>query len=623
MQIKLNERRSLSHKTRGSLIFITLLSGALLLFPFSTPPLLSAQDKPIKPTVKQKKPLKNNVVKKALNRKAKKKAKKKIFTNKKKAGPKKIRKKRRGPRPTRLASSSGSKKGKATFVGVRNKVTIQKAGAEKWVPARKRSKVGPSDKIKTGRKSIARLKMDDGSRVLLLQNSQAEIDSLSNIKKTIKLLRGRIRAIVKRMKRAQAFKIKTPIGVASVRGTEFEVEYVEGSEEMVVDVLKGQVAVSKLGDLAEEVLLNPGDRIRFGIDGDIGDPIQTGAIPLNRIDVRSEVQISQVKDSVMSLAAEEARNADYQVGKSLIDVDGSRVRVEEYITRPASNMFKLVALNERATRFDYFTYTGTFNTDLPTDLSVALGQVGGKLGTTAPDYYLTDYEMFMSNTKDSIRDTGTGGHLVYIDYDGTNYTITDNGDATNTRSIAAAELQSDGSYKIYNPIKDTFSLVSASNLSEAQNISVLDSGTYRNLTSGDRYWKTRFNTNGFYINGTLKSSYAQTTTANTLAIDLDATFTNPAITAISEFPSGTDKLHNRLSLYYSDGSSLVYDNYIIDDEGTVANTSAFSGLSTSSAYQNELLNWNYQQKVTSDEMGGRSINLVIDPRIGTMSGLIQ
>lgn len=566
---------------------------------------------------KAKKGTKNKYLQRKLN-------KKKKFVNKRKR--KAPARKKRAPRKTRLAKKKPSKttgSGKAILEGMRNKVSIKSAGKEGWKRAKKNAKVESADKVKTGRRSIARLKLEDGSKVLLLQNSQAELENLSNVQKTIKLLRGKVRAIVRKLKRAKAFKIKTPIGVASVRGTEFEVGFEDDKQEMEVNVIKGQVGVSKLGDLAEEVILNPGESLRFGIEGMIGDPIQTGAIPLNRTDVKSEVQITSVKNSVMSQAAEELRNADYQVGKTLIDVDGTRVRVEEYITRPTGNQFKLVALNERPTRFDYFTYLGTFNQNLPEDLSVALGEVGGKLGATAPDYYLTSYEMKMSNTKDYITDTGTGGHLVKIDFDGTNYTLTDHADGTNTRTIEAAALQGDGSYKIYNPLKDNYSLVSADNLAEAQKISVNDSGTYRNLASGDVYWKTRYNDYTYYINTTLKTSYSQKTAANTLAIDHDADFTNQPITTISEYPSGSSLLHNRLSLYYSDGTKTQFDNYIIDDEGDIANASAFSGISTSAAYQTELLNWNYQQVVTSDEMEGRSINLVIDPRIGTMSGLIQ
>ena len=73
---------------------------------------------------------------------------------------------------------------------------------------------------------------------------------------------------------------------------------------------------------------------------------------------------------------------------SLIDANGNRVRLEEYIVRPQPNEFKLVVLNERASGLDYFFYAGTFNQNLPADLSVALRDLGGTYGTTAPTYYL-------------------------------------------------------------------------------------------------------------------------------------------------------------------------------------------------------------------------------------------
>jgi hypothetical protein len=237
--------------------------------------------------------------------------------------------------------------------------------------------------------------------------------------------------------------------------------------------------------------------------------------------------------------------------------------------------------------------------------------------------------MFMSNTHDTISDEGSGGHLVRIDVSGSGssaqYTLTHDDGLGNISSqvVDAAALQGDGSYKVYNPVKDNFSLVSATNLDDALKVSVLDGENYRNLANADTYWKTRFNSNEFRINDVLKSSFApRTGITNVLALDLDATFTNAPVVTISEYPEGSGTLHNRLSLYYNDGSKLVYDNYIIDDEGNVATSDKFDGLGTSADYQNELLNWNYQQKVKATEMSD-SINLVIDPRIGTMSGLIQ
>jgi hypothetical protein len=435
-----------------------------------------------------------------------------------------------------------------------------------------------------------------------------------------------VRAIVAKIHGGNNFKIKTPVGVASVRGTDFEVEVLEekGQPVMEVEVNEGSVGVGKLGDLAPEIVLHPGESIKFGLDGDIGNPVKSGGLPLEKSDVLTALYDSRAKDNIVAMAAEESRNADYQTGKSLIDVNGERVRVEQYIMRPRADQFKLVVLNERPQRFDYFTYKGTFEKALPEDLSVALRDVSGKLGVDKPDYWLTEYETEMSNTIDNVTDKATDGHLVKVSFDGTNYTLTDDQDPSNTRTIAAATQQSDGSYSVYNPLRDTFASVTASNRDDAVKVGVLDSGSYRNLASGDTYWKTRFNGYSSFVDGAAKLAYAKKSfVANTLAIDLDAAFTNAPITTASETPSGPDSLHNKLSVYYGDGSRTTYDNYIIGDDGAVVGTGALNGFSNSADYKNKLDLYNYETVVTATEMGNRKIDLVVDPRIGTQSGLIQ
>jgi len=534
----------------------------------------------------------------------------------------------KGPAASEVAPPAPVKLGQresARVESARRKVEVKLEGQEGWQKASANKILKTQDEIRTGKQSLARVKLADGSKILLLQNSQAEMEELSSIQKAIKLIRGRIRAIVTRMKGEGSFKIKTPIGVASVRGTDFEVEFSEESQEMMVEVRKGSVGVSKLGDLAKEVIVKPGEQLRFGLEGEIGDPIRMGAVPLNRVDVRAEVVATQDKDRVVSMAAEESRNADYQVGKSMVDVDGQRVRIEEYIMRPRADQFKLVVLNERPTRFDYFYYKGTFNTTLPTDLSIALGQMGGRL-KDAPDYYLKEYEMYMSNTHDSIKDSATGGHLVKIELVDDDYILTDKDESSITKTVPAAAQVGDY-YNVYNPIKDTLNPVNADEVNAAKEIAVNDGGTYRNLRSGDIYWKTRFNNYNYYINNALKTSYAPAsgiTRPLSAAYETETVWVNKPIYTASEYPSGTGSLYNRLTLFYPepDGKKTVFDNYIIDDHGNVAPTSAFSGIATSAAYQNELVKWNYQQKVKADEMSD-SINLVIDPRIGIMSGMMQ
>lgn len=520
-----------------------------------------------------------------------------------------------------------------TFVSkietVKKKVEVQRANDGDWKAATAKTELSSSDQIRTGRNSMARVKLGDGSKVVLMPNSQAEMENLSSLQKTIKLLRGRVRAVVAKIKGGNNFQVKTPIGVASVRGTDFEVSMSEDGKEMSVDVNEGTVGVSKLGDMAGEVVLHQGDRIKFGPEGEMGDPIKSGMVPLDQDTVRAEVTDTRVKDSIVAMAAEESRDADYQTGKSIIDVHGQRVRIEQYITRPRADQFKLVVLNERDNHFDYFTYKGTFNTTLPEDLSVALKEVNGKLGATKPDYYLTAYETLMSNTIDNITDTASGGHLVKIVIspdDSSKYRIYEEANPGHYRDVDIASLQSDGSYKIYNPIKDAFSLVSAAKKDEAVKLGILDidTGDYKNFGLGDTFWKTRYDDYSSFVNTTGKLAYAVKTSAvHTLAIDLDSDFSNAPITALSELPDGADKQHQRLSVYYSDGSRLKYDNYLIDDEGNILSNSLFSGLTTSASYKDELEKHNYETHITATEMGSRYIDLVIDPKIATKSGLIQ
>jgi hypothetical protein len=118
---------------------------------------------------------------------------------------------------------------------------------------------------------------------------------------------------------------------------------------------------------------------------------------------RHEVGLDMTRNQVIASAAMEQRQADYREQKSLIDVNGNRVRIEEYIVRPAPDQFKLVVLDKRSTGLDYFFYQGTFNQTLPADLSVAFKDLFGTLGSAAPKYYLTAYEMGQSNTQDWTR----------------------------------------------------------------------------------------------------------------------------------------------------------------------------------------------------------------------------
>jgi len=81
----------------------------------------------------------------------------------------------------------------------------------------------------------------------------------------------------------------------------------------------------------------------------------------------------------------------------------------------------------------------------------------------------------------------------------------------------------------------------------------------------------------------------------------------------------------QFNVYRENLTSTIWDkheNYIISDEGKIADSSAFAGATSGASFKSLLMKWNYQQIVTASEFGGRKIDLAVSPKILIESGLI-
>mgnify|MGYP000315474944 CR=1 FL=1 len=94
---------------------------------------------------------------------------------------------------------------------------------------------------------------------------------------------------------------------------------------------------------------------------------------------------------------------------------------------------------------------------------------------------------------------------------------------------------------------------------------------------------------------------------------------NPSQPVFTSLIPGSPVLGNVNSA--SIGSGWVGESY--GNASISPPASAFAGLSTGADYKGELLKWNYQQQITASEFNGRSIDLVVEPKIFIKSGLIQ
>lgn len=304
-------------------------------------------------------------------------------------------------------------------------IEIQKAGQD----ARERVISVPQtlrggDRVHTYRKGSAVIQFKDGSQVRLGPYTIFTVEEDTPAKISINITLGRLWAVVAKV-RSREFQVQTPTAVAAVRGTTFGVEVLSQARTTVM-VAEGQVGVR--GMAGDELLLNANQRVevlqdrmtrpeRFegkpegmreekdpkGEDeeedskGSKGDREHGDKM---RQAMEREVGFQLGRDAIESAAAFEMKNAVYEEGKTVIDVFGKRVRVEEYITRPDPATFKFVTLNFRDDRLDHSFLEVVANKPLPQDLGLM-----GNLWfhhTSNPEWYAIKQRWVISNTQDSL-----------------------------------------------------------------------------------------------------------------------------------------------------------------------------------------------------------------------------
>lgn len=472
------------------------------------------------------------------------------------------------------------------------KVLFLKSGSYTWAQVSAGQILAPGDQLKTATGARATVTFDDGSKVGLEPGSAFTLKEAGPAASSMELKLGSLRAWISKSLNRR-FQVRTPTAVCSVRGTEFSVG-VDGGGDTHVQMFGGILAVADTG--GNEVLIKDKQSVDVTRDGlgrvtDAAPREQGGPASEAKQVAKREVDLRMSKEEVQAAAAEEAKLAEYQEGKALIDVNGKRVRVEEYIVRPRADQFKLVVLNERADRFDYFFYHGTFNTALPTDMAVALRMLPGCLDAACP-YFMTSYRTGRSNTIDTMLETASGGHQVDV----------------NNNAVGAV----DDVTAAYDP--GTASFVS--------------------VAAGRPYFTTLYDDYDLRFNGVSHQSWTGVNIQNMEnGQPLAPAFTN--VTTVQNQPgcAPPDCTYNEISegifhdvVYASDAGGTVwekYDSYVISDEGKIARTSDFAATGFGGqAFKTALLSWNFQTIVTASEFQGRKIDLVVEPKIFIRSGLI-
>jgi hypothetical protein len=292
-----------------------------------------------------------------------------------------------------------------------------------WVRASVGMSLYQSSKIRTKTaKSSCAILFEDGHTINIGGNTVITLSDLTSDKILVSIERGRVRSKVKKLSANKYYGVKTPTAVAAVRGTEFSVAF--ENQITRVEVFEGVVAARE-EKTGVEVHVAAGEftTVEQGKEPAKPAPLPeksggAGTEDQSKNEIKSEAQreifLEISREAVMERAAEELKAAEYQNGKTMVDVFGKRVRLEEYIVRPKDNttQFKYVVLNTRDNRFDFGKILFTFDKALPSDLSLATKDMYYKEGTTSPDYRLSAVDSVISNTFDKVLEEATGGDYL-------------------------------------------------------------------------------------------------------------------------------------------------------------------------------------------------------------------
>ena len=490
------------------------------------------------------------------------------------------------------------------------RVEVRSGAAAAWLTVESKMKISDGAEIRTGKDSRAGVFFSDGSKFILDKNSLFSVDGTSNKKTGFQLKLGRLKAAVTGYFSSR-FEVKTPSAVCAVRGTEFEIDVAnDGATDM--NVSEGLVEVNdSKGAMA---VVSSEERIRVGMDGmttpetiSLKDDNAGGAARPTA--VRQETARERTRTMLEELRNRELKANEAQLGKDSIDAFGKRVRIEEYLLRPSDKEFKLLFLSRRAEedRLDWGHLQEIFKYKIPDDIS----QVGGIISSmyfskTVPTNWMTYFEVYLTNTVDSIKETINFGNPTLVNFSGYGAGV---GSRYYPASIDYKQILS-------GPGVALAAGAGSGGLASDERLQFRQIQDYNSTNPGLFTWTQKVVDTA----GLLQDMY-QVTLDPTDAVDIenqgtqtywDDTIDPTELTpAYEQFPSGAGKADLFAYSLYADGSSVSSRKLLVSNEGDVL---GIPGSATSGTFLQEG-SFNLEMVVTSNLFQGRNIDVLLAPEI--------
>ncbi|MDP3542510.1 MAG: FecR domain-containing protein [Elusimicrobiota bacterium] len=292
-------------------------------------------------------------------------------------------------------------------------VQIRPAGADSWRPAGKAPRpMSEGDGLRTGFNAKARVELHAGSVLEAEGNAHVSIEVDGPGHTSIHAMFGTVRLSAS-AGGGRAVSVRTPTCVVRARGDRVVTRItVAGGGSATIEVVEGVAGVEDNRGTA--IILRAGQRVAVDLAGVHEATAAPTPVQARKIDfmatMRRELGFELGRDADFTAASREARRGERELGRVLIDADGRRVRVEEYVVRPSDSRLSLVVMNGRPEGLSYYSWDGRFDRALPRNLEAVFAGLTGSAAATA--WTVTDFTATWATGGASLAERGSGGHQV-------------------------------------------------------------------------------------------------------------------------------------------------------------------------------------------------------------------
>lgn len=277
----------------------------------------------------------------------------------------------------------------ARLLAINGTVEARQAREGQWVSAAQNMEIAEGGAIRTGADGSAVALMPNKTKVWIKESTDLEIEQRQTLASRLALVFGSIKLRVPHLMRKEKFEVRTPAAVCAVRGTEFTIETTE-SGKMELNVLYGEVKLKFIvppAKGASELYIPQGRNLSVEEKGKAGkltlmNPKQERAALENwnpglkpeerqrelkskendRAQVKEFARVTNNSEQTVKSFLNVVKESDLEAGRTLTDVHGNLVRVDQRMMRPDNNTIQFFNLVKRPSYADFtgneFAYNG-------------------------------------------------------------------------------------------------------------------------------------------------------------------------------------------------------------------------------------------------------------------------